>query len=364
MYRLCLFLFLLSAVCLAQPTAALLGGRTSQDIHAAEMPESGEGTDDIVFSDDFESGDLSSWVVSQSSESSLSDSPGGDYLPNTDSWAMFNNGDPIDLSGASNPNLLFWWYGQYFGDWDYMKVEVSTDGAVWDSLWSTEEEYLQTEWTEIAVDLSAYSGSSIYLRFFVHSTAVVEYDGGHFKDVLIGDDTQLIFYDYCDDMSNIVTGGSNNTWGSEDEGMMDQWSCFDESYEGIYSAIGSRFLLYKPNTDSYMTAENIDLSSATGATFDCYLIWEPADAGDIFTVEVDAGSGWETIATIPSVSNWAWLSVNLQSYVGDLIDLRFHLVTDGSGNFVGPMVDNVEVDATLTSLDRASWGEIKTLFQN
>lgn len=364
MYKLLLFLFLVSAVCLAQPTANLVGVRTAPNVQVAEVPEFGEGTDDIVFSEDFESGNLSSWVVSQEGANSLSDSPGGDYLPDTDSWAMFNNGDPIDLTGSTNPDLVFWWYGKYFDAWDYMKVEVSTDGAVWDSLWSTEMECEQTDWTRIEVDLSAYGGDSIYLRFFVHSTSVVEYDGGHFKDVLIGDDNTLFFYDYCDDMSEIVTGGANDTWGSEDEGMLDQWSCIDESYEGLYSAIGSRFLLYKPDTDSYMIAEDIDLSAAFGAELNCYVSWDPWDAGDVLTVEVDDGGGWEVAATLPATSGWEPFDVNLDSYIGGPVDIRFHLVTNGTGNFVAPMIDAVEVDATLTSLEGATWGEIKTLFQN
>ncbi len=88
------------------------------------------------FVDDFEAG-LGDWIVSgwdwgltdstsRSVTHSLTDSPTGGYLPNSDCSATLAH--PIDLSGAVDPVLVFWHKGAII-DGDLGLVEVSTDGG-------------------------------------------------------------------------------------------------------------------------------------------------------------------------------------------------------------------------------------------
>lgn len=352
-------LLLAAAICLATTEISI---DNIDNFHRSSLALE-DLSDALVFSDDFESGDLSAWDVSQATDYSLSDSPDADYLPNTDSWAAFNNGGAINMVAATSSELNFLWYGKYFQDWDYMEVQVSTDNVNWDVVWDTKVNDEELEWTEVVIDLSSYCGSSIYLRFFVHSTAVVEYDGGHYNDLFIIDENSGILYaNACDDMSDILTGGNNDTWGSEDEGMDYQWFCVDvHPYEGIYHAVGGPGY-YSNNLDSYMAVTGLDLGGTSSAELTCYACWQPNDTGDILTLEADNGSGWEVAGTIGSTMDYELQTIDLDSFTGGTVDLRFHLVTDGSGTGVVPLIDAVEVNTDVSSLVESSWGHIKTLF--
>jgi hypothetical protein len=351
-----LILLCTAALCLA--TAEISIG--SLDNRSRPQPVQGNA---LIFADDFESGNLSAWDVSQATNYSLSDSPGADYLPNTDSWAAFNNGGAVDLTAASSSELNFYWYGKYFDDWDYMEVQVSLDNSTWDVVWDTKTGCEELTWTQVIVDLSSYCGNSIYLRFFVHTSSVVEYDGGHYDNLWINDQNNAVLYaNSCEDMSDILTGGSNDTWGSEDEGLTDQWLCANAyPYAGLYHATGGPGYYYN-NMDSYMAVTGVDLSGSTDAELTCYVVWDPNDAGDVLTVEADSGGGWQVAGTIGATTGYELQTINLDAYAGGTVDLRFHLVTDGSGTGIVPLVDNVEVNATTSSLTESTWGSIKTLF--
>ena len=112
-----------------------------------------------------------------------------------------------------------------------------------------------------------------------------------------------------------------------------------------------------------MAVTGVDLSGSTGAEMTSYVVWQPNDGGDVLTVEADAGSGWQIAGTIPTTTmGYELQTINLDAYAGGTVDLRFHLVTDGSGTGVVPLVDNVEVNTTPSSLTESTWGSIKTLF--
>ncbi len=351
-------LLLTATICLATTE---ISRNNLDNLHQTLLVQEDQ-SDALVFEDDFESGDLSAWDVSQAIDYSLSDSPGSDYLPGTDSWAAFNNGGAISLAAATSSELNFLWYGKYFESWDYMEVQVSTNGTLWDVLWDTKANDEEISWTEVMIDLSSYCGSSIYLRFFVHSSTVVEYDGGHYNDLFILDENNSLLYaNSCDDMSDILTGGTNDTWGSEDEGMDYQWFCVDvHPHEGIYHAVGGPGY-YSANLDSYMAVTGIDLGGTSSAELTCYTCWDPNDTGDILTLEADNGGGWVVAGTIGSSTDYELQIITLDSFTGGTVDLRFHLVTDGSGNGVVPLIDDVGVN-TDVSLVESSWGHIKTLF--
>jgi hypothetical protein len=157
----------------------------------------------VYFSDDFESG-LGKWVVSgsdwalidtdsRSPTHSVTESPDGDYIPNEN--ASMTLALPVDLSGATNPLLKFW-YKIYNPDctsfYDYAYVEVSENGGVdWDIIKSYNC-VNKASWTPETLGLSAYTSSPpILIRFRFRADGDDRVgDGWYIDDVEItGDDS-------------------------------------------------------------------------------------------------------------------------------------------------------------------------------
>lgn len=124
-----------------------------------------------IFSENWESGigmwEINGpWVVQEDlavSGFAITDSYGGrgTYGVNCNVWIQTAN--PINIPGGNNPLLTF--DSHVYTEWDYdpVRVEASTDGETWDILWQKSGR-LDT-WRNEYIPLSAYSGSSIYLRF-------------------------------------------------------------------------------------------------------------------------------------------------------------------------------------------------------
>ncbi len=117
-------------------------GNTSVDIGApGTHTYSTLAARETVFSDDFESGfglwttggTNDSWgltgTASASPTQSLADSPGGNYLNNTDSFAR--NTAALDLSGKSGCRLDYRLRRNTERGVDYLRAEESGDGLVW-----------------------------------------------------------------------------------------------------------------------------------------------------------------------------------------------------------------------------------------
>lgn len=110
----------------------------------------------------------------------------GDY-PNNLAYATNHATSPlIDLAGTSAPELRFWTWYDTESCCDGFNVKVSTDGVNFTLLTGVTPAYsatiaseqawvgLSTGWVEHVVDLSAYAGGQIYLRFaFRTDTSIV-----------------------------------------------------------------------------------------------------------------------------------------------------------------------------------------------
>lgn len=70
----------------------------------------------------------------------------------------------FDLSGVSSPSFNFDYHMYGAAAMGSLTLEVSTDGTNWSSLWSRSGNQ-GNAWTTENVDLSAYSGSTVQLRF-------------------------------------------------------------------------------------------------------------------------------------------------------------------------------------------------------
>ena len=125
------------------------------------------------FCDDFETG-LDQWEVGgfsltesrrRSATHSLTDSAEGNYPRDASSMVVL--AAPIDLSAATAPVLDFWHILQLYssGGTDAAIVEISTDGGfTWTEItrWTAVQ---YGSWSPARLDLTAYAGQSILLRF-------------------------------------------------------------------------------------------------------------------------------------------------------------------------------------------------------
>lgn len=145
-----------------------------------------------VFSEDFESpigatwttgGFIDSWARTEEASSggsfSLTDSPGGEYLNETDSFAQTTN--PLSLAGQSGCRLGYQMALAVEPEFDFLWVEASTDGTTGEGVGWTGS---TPGFVGFSDDLSAFDGASeVFIRFRLRSDAIFTDDGAHIDDV-------------------------------------------------------------------------------------------------------------------------------------------------------------------------------------
>ncbi|UCF62712.1 MAG: immune inhibitor A, partial [bacterium] len=169
------------------------------------------GTFEMAFSDNAESG-FSQWISGgssalwntttsafQSPTHSFTDSPGGNYPNSANYWMRSSS---IDLIQATTAELNFWTKWDIEADWDFAVIEISNNGgSSWNHLIGqymssasgigTQTAGLhgydgqQNQWVEESIDLSAYCGQTIILRYRMTTDGSVTGDGWYVDDVHI-----------------------------------------------------------------------------------------------------------------------------------------------------------------------------------
>ena len=169
----------------------------------------GVGNYETVFSSNFENG-LSQWInggsggswglttaSSHSPTHSLTDSPSGEYGNSANFWIRT---PAISLANASSAILSYWTKWAIETDWDFGLVEISTNnGSSWSPLIAPHMtagsglgmqptglygyDGFQQNWIEESIDLSAFAGQNIQLRFRLTSDSWVTEDGWYLDDL-------------------------------------------------------------------------------------------------------------------------------------------------------------------------------------
>ena len=143
----------------------------------------------VVFEDNFDddtlrwTGDWAKTGVSyHSADSSFTDSPTGNY-PN-DSTLIGEIDQDIDLTSYFSAKMEFWTKYSLEEGWDSVHLQVSADsGATWTDLKAYTGNV--TDWTHEVIDLGAYAGKVIRIRFVLISDALVNEDGMYVDDITI-----------------------------------------------------------------------------------------------------------------------------------------------------------------------------------
>jgi subtilisin family serine protease len=112
----------------------------------------------------------------------ITDSSGANYLSNTDSWIATTSA--TSLADQQNCRLTYAFQLDTERNTDYLNVEASTNGTSWTSVggWSGSS---GADWLTGSHDLTAYDGSSVYIRFRLTSNALLNYAGASVDDVEI-----------------------------------------------------------------------------------------------------------------------------------------------------------------------------------
>ena len=147
-----------------------------------------------LFSDDMESG-AGQWVADppwaivtttfKSPSHAWTDSPAGNYANNLD--VSLRTAAPISISPAITlPVLSFWHRYNLETNYDFGNVEVSANGGI---TWTVLDDFtgVNASWTAVGLDLSAYKGQSILVRFRLHTDVNTVRDGWSIDDVWIGE---------------------------------------------------------------------------------------------------------------------------------------------------------------------------------
>ena len=148
--------------------------------------------------------DITTWVTPNwdvttttfnSPTGSITDSPFGDYPNNHTSTVILDT--EVDLSNVGFAFLNFWAKWEIEQGWDYVQIEISTNGGSgWTPLsgkytvtgngYQAEGEPVydgfQTNWIEEEIDLSDFIGNMVTFRFKLKTDVGVTEDGFYFDD--------------------------------------------------------------------------------------------------------------------------------------------------------------------------------------
>jgi hypothetical protein len=274
-----------------------------------------------------------------SAPSSWTDSPGASYRANSNTSLA----TVVNLSTAIDPVLTFWHRYSFEESADYGHVEVSSDGGVtWSELLRVTG--IDTTWTTERVDLGAYVGSTIGLRYRITSNADLHLDGWYIDDVEILNGSRAVLFPYTDDVeSGVESWFADSPWGISDV----------NSYSGTYHWTDSPSGSYAPGENTSL-AITVDLSETFAPALRYWQRYSLEPNADWGFVEISTNNGvsWGMVSAITgSSSDWRRDEIDLSPYRGDAqVMVRFRLQANSAQQSDGWHLDDIvfeEVDKEI-----------------
>lgn len=278
----------------------------------------------------------------------------------------------FDLGGLTNPVFSFQYHMFGAADMGSIAAEISDDdGATWTTLWSQTGNQ-GNQWLKVDLDLSAYAGSNVQIRFnrFVGSTwqADIAIDDIRLLEpaaptcddgIQNGDETGVDCGGSCEpcSTSNVVlnegffeTGLDGWVDGGSDCARVNSAN----SFEGQFS------IRIRDNSGvaSSMTLNNIDVTSFSSVEVDFYFYVFSMENGEDFWLRFFDGSQWTTVQTwtrgVDIENNTfynATVSITPAQY-NFAVNSGFRFQCDASGNQDQIFIDQV----TITGIGSGSRG--------
>ena len=267
---------------------------------------------------------------------SWTESPASSYGPNANtSLSTF-----VNLSLSTSPVLTFWHSYALEEAADYGIVEVSTDaGTTWSPIHSVTG--VDTSWNQERIDLSAYIGGMIGLRFRLSSNATTQLDGWYIDDIRILNGVLIVSYPFSDNMESGNPGYfMDSPWGITTTTAHSSPSSWSDSPAGSYAN----------NSDASLRLR-INLATAQMPVLQFWTRFATEVNVDYCRVEVSSGgSGW-TIAGYwtGSQSTWKLVKIDLTPWAGGSdVRIRWRFTSSGSTVSDGWYIDDISIAETPT----------------
>lgn len=342
------------------------------------------GISSFPYSESFESG-FGAWTQASGDDLDWTRDSGGTPSSNTGpsggspgSWYVFveasgnGTGFPskrailnspcFDLTALSSASFNFNYHMYGAADMGSISVEASTDnGSSWSSIWS-ETGNQGNAWQSASVDLAAYTGGTVQLRFNRLTGATWQADialdnvevtsGGGGNSGCAGG----VSLPYSESFESSIgawtqssaddinwtrdSGGTPSSNTGPSGGSAGSWYMFVEA-----SGNGTGY----PNKSAILNSPCLDLSAGGSASFNFdYHMYGATDMGSIaLEVSDDNGVSWTSVWSETGNKGNSWLSasVDLSAYTGGGVQMRFNRVT-GSTWQADIAIDNISVTTT------------------
>lgn len=266
--------------------------------------------------------------------------------PNYPSKTAILNSPCFDLSSASQATFTFQYHmtGTAVGS---IELQASEEGTTsWTTVWSESGDQ-GASWNSASVNLSAYLGSNVKLRYNVVSASGTAWSG----DIAIDD---VALSTSGGGGGGGLTCGSTVTsfpWSQGFESSFGSWTQasgddFDWSRNSggtpsnntgpSAASEGSTYAFMESSSPNYSTKTAIlnspcfDLSSVAAASFDFqYHMYGASAMGSLFLEATTDGTNWSAIWSESGNqgNSWESASVNMSAYLGGTVQLRFRGVT-------------------------------------
>ncbi|PHR73283.1 MAG: hypothetical protein COA67_03730, partial [Lutibacter sp.] len=255
------------------------------------------------------------------------------------------NSPCFNLSALTEATFSFKYHMYGSSDMGTINLELSNDnGVTWTSIWNKTGNQ-GNSWQTANLNLSAYVGSSVQLRFNRITGGTWQADIA-IDDISLIDSTIVIpscsggitSFPYTEGFENTLGAWTQSTsddinWTVDASGTPSSGTGPSSASQGTYyvfveaSGNGTGY----PNKRAIINSPCYDLSSETEATFSFkYHMYGAADMGTIaLEVSNDNGISWTSIwnESGNKGNSWQTASVNLVSYIGGSVQLRFNRIT-------------------------------------
>ncbi|MFT5846319.1 choice-of-anchor J domain-containing protein, partial [Psychroserpens sp.] len=282
------------------------------------------------------------------------------------------NSPCFDLSSLSDPNFSFKYHQYGSSDTGIIDLEASDDnGANWTSIWNSEGN-LGNTWLTANIDLGAYIGNNVQLRF----NRVI---GNSYKADIAIDDVSL-----SEGISSVNTGcsegitsfpyteGFENTLGAWTQSSVDDmdWTIDADGTPsngtGPSYAYQSAYYIFveasgNPTKQALLNSPCFDLSSLSEANFS--FKYHQYGSNDTGTIDLEAsddnGANWTSIwNSSGSIANtWLTANIDLGTYVGNNVQFRFNRVI-GNSYKADIAIDDVSLSEGISNGNTSCLGEI------
>ncbi|MFK7785042.1 MAG: choice-of-anchor J domain-containing protein, partial [Crocinitomicaceae bacterium] len=271
--------------------------------------------------------------------------------PNYPSKTAILNSPCFDLSGQNGANLSFA-YHMYGSSMGTLNLQVSTNGgSSWSTVWNMSGDQ-GDQWLTANVDLSAYAGGTIQLRF--SGTTASSY-----RSDMAVDDISISAGSSCNTISSFpYTESFESSFGAWEQSNTDDfnWSRTSggtpSNSTGPTAAAAGSFYAHvessspnHPNKTTILNSPCFDLSGQSGTSLSFAYHMYGASMGTLnLQVSTNGGSSWTSVWTLSGDQGNQWFTANvdLSAYSGSLIQLRYVGTTANSWQS-DMSVDNINI---------------------